>query len=72
MPDPIDGIAAVLNRPGLAWMVAWVAVSAFLVSVAYVSWRCSGWVSDRIWAWRHPPIDSLRRPYRDRVWRRYF
>ncbi len=72
MPDLLDGIAAVLSRPGLTWIIGWAIVSALLLGVAYGAWRATGWLSDRIWRWRHPPVDRLRRPYRDRVGRRYF
>jgi len=55
MPDLLGWIETVLRRPGLTWMLAVVVVSTVLVGIAYGAWRLMEWLSDRVWAWRHPP-----------------
>jgi len=58
MPDLLGWIEWALRRPGLTWMLAVVVVSTVLVGIAYGAWRLMGWLSDRIWRWRHPPVGS--------------
>ncbi len=72
MPDLLAWTEAALRRPGLTWMLAVVVVSTVLVGITYGAWRLTGWLSDRIWAWRDPPIEPGRRADKGRIRRRYF